>query len=564
MKFQYVIVCSLLGFIHTALYPSFQPPKKVRLDKDLIFQGYEAMVEKYIGDIASGKKRKIPAIPESFLGLEAIIEKFKSRQKYSYFIWDIHAHYTSFRANYYPNIYQLDQGKISSKSLLELLDSLDQIFQLTLLYGEYLKNYQERDSCIEIIDELIEWFSKAWLQLAHVDSKIVILSLLVERTYTFPKYHGFKYSKYGKIIHNIRCHATRLSSTITQKEYEIVSDGICHRMVVLFEINPHDGGIRKYDAPNRFGDSIRDISKRKVIGDRTSIDRVLTLPFSEPRRVYLEKKIQDGFVHFERLRKSILDTKPRNIFQQRECKANCGTYAALMTTVHMIEREVQSLFSSSLLSSAIVTRPPGHHADGLDPNGFCYHNNAVFAYREAKRLNPEALIIIVDFDLHHGNGTAQMLQGKKDVFILDLFRKNNVDAPPHVPEFYPFGTDYRKLYNHTIKKAANLVLKPLPKGIQTEQYLQALEEGLHELRRKLPKEPDLVIYSAGYDGTSADNKNLFGGEGFLLGPKSYFHIVRNVAAFFPASKKLLLVEGGYTPSVLSECIEKSVQALEYQ
>ncbi|RJQ56747.1 MAG: histone deacetylase family protein [Nitrospiraceae bacterium] len=177
-----------------------------------------------------------------------------------------------------------------------------------------------------------------------------------------------------------------------------------------------------------------------------------------------------------------------------------------------------------------LMRPPGHHATKNNLGGFCYFNNIAIASLKAKGKTGKTAI--VDFDCHHGNGTEDILLGKKDFLYLSL----------HQSPLYP-GTG--------LKSRGNCVNYPLPARTTPEEYLSALEQGLKSVEEF---NPDLLAVSAGFDTYKLDPiTNL------SLEQETYREIGRMLAAF--RKPVFAVLEGGYSED-LPECVYRFLTGLE--
>ncbi len=129
-------------------------------------------------------------------------------------------------------------------------------------------------------------------------------------------------------------------------------------------------------------------------------------------------------------------------------------------------------------------RPPGHHAEHNRAMGFCLFNNVAVAAYHALETHALQRVAIVDFDVHHGNGTEDIVAGDERILFCSSFQH----------PFYPHsGADC---------KAANVVNCPLPAGTGSEAFQRAVTE--HWLPRLNEFAPQLVIVSAGFDAHRAD------------------------------------------------------------
>src|ERR671914_2493676 len=151
--------------------------------------------------------------------------------------------------------------------------------------------------------------------------------------------------------------------------------------------------------------------------------------------------------------------------------------AAVLATDLVLKGEVESAFCS--------VRPPGHHACRARPMGFCIFNNVAVAARHAVHAHGLERVAIIDFDVHHGNGTEDIFEGDDRVLMASTFQH----------PFYP--------YSGTESPARNMFNVPLPAGsgskelrdAVTRTWLPALEEF----------KPEMVLFSAGFDAHTEDD-----------------------------------------------------------
>ncbi|MBI3291339.1 MAG: histone deacetylase [Elusimicrobia bacterium] len=171
-----------------------------------------------------------------------------------------------------------------------------------------------------------------------------------------------------------------------------------------------------------------------------------------------------------------------------------------------------------------LMRPPGHHAGRSQLGGFCYFNNLAGAVEKA--LAAGHRVTIVDIDVHHGNGTQDIVQGKPDLLFLSL----------HQVPLYP-GTGLRS--------EGNCLNIPLSPGTTGAQYLKALEQAM---KRVETFKPTLLAVSAGFDTYKEDPlANL------ALDLETYVAIGQRLAAL--GCPRFAVLEGGYSTD-LPQCIER--------
>ncbi len=180
-----------------------------------------------------------------------------------------------------------------------------------------------------------------------------------------------------------------------------------------------------------------------------------------------------------------------------------------------------------------LMRPPGHHATRNDLGGFCYFNNIAIACLNArKEFGNIGKVAIVDFDCHHGNGTEDIVLGKKDFLYLSL----------HQSPLYP-GTG--------LNSRDNCKNFPLPARTSPEHYLSVLGEGIKEVEKF---KPDLLAISAGFDSYKLDPI-----ASLSLERETYREIGKMLSGLNRPTFAVL--EGGYSRD-LPECVYQFLAGLE--
>lgn len=188
--------------------------------------------------------------------------------------------------------------------------------------------------------------------------------------------------------------------------------------------------------------------------------------------------------------------------------------------------------------SFCATRPPGHHATPSRAMGFCLLSNAAIAAHVAiGRLGAER-VLIVDWDVHHGNGTADCVREEPRIRYVSL----------HQWPYYP-GTGLAD-----DSGCGNLFHVPRGPGLPAATYVADLLEAVD--RAVTGFAPSLVIHSAGFDALDGDPLG-----GFTLEPADYAIITRQIAARTPRAGVMSVLEGGYDPARLAEAAACHVAAL---
>ena len=205
--------------------------------------------------------------------------------------------------------------------------------------------------------------------------------------------------------------------------------------------------------------------------------------------------------------------------------------AAVLATDLVMRGEAETAFCS--------VRPPGHHACRARPMGFCIFNNVAIAARHARFAHGAQRVAIIDFDVHHGNGTEDIFQNDAHVLMASTFQH----------PFYPYsGTD---------DPAPNMVNVPLAAGAGSREFREAvLESWLPALDGF---KPQLVLFSAGFDAHAEDDMAML-----RLSDADYAwvtHQVKGVADRHAQGRIVSLLEGGYALSALGRSVVQHVRVL---
>ena len=192
-----------------------------------------------------------------------------------------------------------------------------------------------------------------------------------------------------------------------------------------------------------------------------------------------------------------------------------------------------------------AVRPPGHHARPDEPMGFCLFGSVAVAAADAvKRLGVDK-VLIVDWDVHHGNGTQEMFYDDPSVAFLSIHRS----------PFYPgSGAKDETGTGRGLGLTRNV---PLAFGVSRDEYLAAFRSALESMADKV--RPDLVILSAGFDAHAEDPVGSLGLE--VEDFEEMTREVVQVAETHARGRLVSVMEGGYNVSILAGCVAAHLQAL---
>ncbi len=219
-----------------------------------------------------------------------------------------------------------------------------------------------------------------------------------------------------------------------------------------------------------------------------------------------------------------------------------GSFEAALRAVGGAVHAVDEVLSNKAANAFVATRPPGHHAETARPMGFCLFDNAAIAARHAQQRHGVARAAIVDFDVHHGNGSQEIFWADKTVMYCSTHQ---------MPLFPGTGAVIESGEYETIVNA------PLRPGDGGEEFRAAFENRI--LPRLREFQPELIVISAGFDGHMRDplaNLNLLEADFAWATQK-----IMDVADRCAGGRVVSLLEGGYDLQALANSVAAHVTAL---
>jgi len=202
---------------------------------------------------------------------------------------------------------------------------------------------------------------------------------------------------------------------------------------------------------------------------------------------------------------------------------------------------VDAVLAGEARNAFVASRPPGHHAEAETAMGFCLFNNAVVAARHAQRLRDRERVAIVDWDVHHGNGTQALVWTDPSILYVST----------HQSPLYP-GTG-----SEDETGAGNIVNVTLPAGTDGPAYREVFADRVVPAVRAFA--PDLVIVSAGFDAHARDPL-----AGLLLEAADFAWATRQVMQIADEAcggAVVSLLEGGYDLDGLADSVAAHVAEL---
>ena len=282
-------------------------------------------------------------------------------------------------------------------------------------------------------------------------------------------------------------------------------------------------------------DRIRAIEKA-VAQERFATLARVEAPYGDSQSVML--------AHPEEYVRAIQEAAPHQGLVQIDADTTMspGTYEAVMRGVGAAVLAVDQVMTGKATNAFSAMRPPGHHAERTQAMGFCFFNNAAIAARHAQKAHGAERVAIVDWDVHHGNGS-------QDIFWSDA---TVMYCSTHQMPLYPgTGAPSERGEHNTIVNA------PMRPGDGSEIFRNALETAI--LPRLENFRPDLIVISAGFDAHMRDplaNINLTETDFGWATRK-----LMDVADRHAGGRIVSLLEGGYDLEGLARSVEAHLAAL---
>jgi len=219
-----------------------------------------------------------------------------------------------------------------------------------------------------------------------------------------------------------------------------------------------------------------------------------------------------------------------------------GSFEAALRGAGGAMRAVDEVMNQKAANAFVAVRPPGHHAETARPMGFCLFNNAAIAARYAQKRYEVERVSIVDFDVHHGNGS-------QDIFWAD---KSVMYCSTHEMPLYPGTGSIGERGDHN-----SIVNAPLRAGDGGNAFREAFETVI--LPRLREFKPDIMVISAGFDAHTRDplaNLNLVEADYTWVTKK-----LMDIADAGAQGRIVSVLEGGYDLEGLSRSVAAHVTAL---
>jgi acetoin utilization deacetylase AcuC-like enzyme len=229
-----------------------------------------------------------------------------------------------------------------------------------------------------------------------------------------------------------------------------------------------------------------------------------------------------------------------------ECILSPATFEVALCAVGGVLRGVDKVIEGKVRNCFCAVRPPGHHAGSYKAMGFCFFNNVAIAAKYLQQQHAVERIVIIDWDVHHGNGTQYMFDKDPTVYFVS-FHQDPSSCYPGT------GRDSETGYRRGKGFTQNF---PMPAGAGEKEYVKAVEK-VEQAMEKF--RPQFVLISAGFDAHVAEPLAHLN-----LTAKGYEELtkrIKRIAEVHAEGRLVSVLEGGYELGALGESVERHVRVL---
>jgi len=290
----------------------------------------------------------------------------------------------------------------------------------------------------------------------------------------------------------------------------------------------HETGLGHPEKPDRVNAVIKNLKQNK------------NLIWKKNKK--FDHKILD-FTHTPEYVEQVKNSFPKKglVFLDADTIISPGSKDATYDAVGSIISAIDGVENKEFKNAFCAVRPPGHHSEKEKSMGFCIYNNVAVGTNYLIKKYSYKKIAIIDFDVHHGNGTQDIFYNNEKVLYIST----------HQYPYYPgSGSDKeRGLHN-------NIFNIPLPSGTTSREYLNAYESVLKKIK---DFRPEFILFSAGFDAHKDDPLAQL-----QLNSEDYYEITKRTLKYAKincGSKVVSILEGGYDLNALAESANEHVNAL---
>jgi acetoin utilization deacetylase AcuC-like enzyme len=297
----------------------------------------------------------------------------------------------------------------------------------------------------------------------------------------------------------------------------------------------HDSGPGHPECPQRVSHAVQYLEAEGILGDTLNISP-LAAPLEALEKVHTPE-------HIERIES--LSQRGSLVAETPDTVVSPATYAAARLASGAVIQAVDAVMQNNASNAFCLHRPPGHHAERSQAMGFCYFNHIAVGARHLLEAHGLDRVAIVDWDVHHGNGTQHTFEDSAEVFFFSIHQA------PH----WPFtGASNEKGSGPGLNTTLNF---PVSAGSGSTEYFTAFDDVLWPALEKF--NPDFILLSAGFDAHRNDplgNINLREADFSTLTDK-----IMHMSQSLCQGRLVSVFEGGYDWQATSASLSAHMKRL---
>ena len=300
----------------------------------------------------------------------------------------------------------------------------------------------------------------------------------------------------------------------------------------------HDTGNVHPECPQRLQAIV------EALEDAGLLERMQAIPFRQASTAELALVHDPAYVDVVRL---MCDEGFTFIGSSDTCICP-KSYDVAATAIGAVLAACDAVVAGKVERAFCAVRPPGHHAETDQALGFCIFNNVATGAEHLVRKHGLSRVAIVDFDVHHGNGTQHIFQSRRDVFYISIHERPGSLEFPGTGNFEETGLGPGRGFTLNV---------PLSWGSRESEYRSALEN--HVLPALDRYQPEFLLLSAGFDALAGDAISHVS-----LKPESFGWITQalvQAAQRYARGRLVSVLEGGYDLGTLGRAATAHVRAL---
>lgn len=294
------------------------------------------------------------------------------------------------------------------------------------------------------------------------------------------------------------------------------------------------------ESPHRLPAILRALESQNLLNEKNFF---LGEPSSKDSLLYCHSKAYVDLVQKESSEAPLYDP---TLLSTGDVTLTSNSFQAALTAVGCSLLAADLVLSKKFQNSFAVVRPPGHHATATKGMGFCLFNNAGITARHLQKNYGLKRILILDWDVHHGNGTQDIFYEDGDIFYFSTHQEN----------LYPFtGSSYEKGKDKGYLANLNILISR--ESDTNERFLYAYEHLLTSEMKSF--KPECVLISCGFDAHFLDPLG-----GLRIRTETYekaTNAILEIAKEHAEGRVISILEGGYNLQAIAECSLAHVKAL---